>query len=93
MEESKKCSFCKMKFRLYLLKEYEKSNHYNLGSIYICKVCLKNVDIKDYQETIRDKYTANSLRCDNRKNGIYDEKTVELQLLLIKLKREVKNGI
>jgi uncharacterized CHY-type Zn-finger protein len=93
-ESFKKCSFCKMKYRINSLKEFKKSNHYNfLGSIYVCKVCLKNVDVENYKETLRDKYIANTFRCENRKNGINDEQTVQLQLLLVKLKREIKNEI
>lgn len=88
----RKCSFCKMKYRIELLKTFNKNTFKSLGSIFVCRVCEKKVDIKQYQEESRDKYTINELRYKNRIEGIdTTDELLQIQLLNIKLKREI-NG-
>jgi uncharacterized CHY-type Zn-finger protein len=92
-EQFKKCSFCKCKFKANSLKEFRKNNYKSLGSVFICKVCEKKVDIKEYQSKSTDNYVINELRYKNKINYGIDStnEILELQLLNIKLKREIKN--
>lgn len=89
----KKCSFCKFKFNESILKEYRKNNYLSLGSIFVCKVCEKKIDIQEYQSKSLDNYVINSLRYKNKiKHGlISNDNLLEIQLLNIKLKRQIKN--
>jgi predicted metal-binding protein len=82
-----------MNYRIELLKSFNKNTFESLGSIFVCRVCEKKVDIKKYQEESRDKYTINELKYRNKKNGIQNspEELLKIQLLNIKLKREL-NG-
>lgn len=88
----KKCSFCKQKHKIVNLTEYRKNDYLSLGYVYICKVCVKKVDLKEYQSKSTDNYVLNSLRYKNKiNNGIESTKELlDLQLLNIKLKRELK---
>lgn len=92
-EKFKKCSFCKCKFNENSLKEFRKNNYLSLGSIFVCKVCEKKNDIKEYQSRSTDNYVVNSLRYKNKINYGIDstDEMLEIQLLNIKLKRELKN--
>ncbi len=93
MEEAfKKCSFCKCQYKETSLKEFRKNNYLSLGSIFVCKVCEKKVDIKEYQERSTDNYVVNSLRYKNKINYGIDstDEMLEIQLLNIKLKRELR---
>ncbi len=88
----KKCSFCKCQFKETSLKEYRKNNYKSLGSVFLCKVCEKKVDIKEYQSRSTDNYVINELRYKNKINYGIDStnEMLELQLLNIKLKRELR---
>jgi len=92
-EQFKKCSFCKCQFKETSLKEFRKNDYLSLGSIFVCKVCENKVDVKEYQSRSTDNYVVNSLRYKNKINYDIDStnEILELQLLNIKLKREIKN--
>jgi uncharacterized CHY-type Zn-finger protein len=92
-EQYKKCSFCKCQYKANSLKEFRKNDYRSLGSVFICKVCENKVDIKKYQSKSTDNYVVNSLRYKNKINYGIDSTNdiLELQLLNIKLKRELKN--
>lgn len=92
-EQHKKCSFCKCQYKANSLKEFCKNDYRSLGSVFICKVCERKVDIKEYQSKSTDNYVVNSLRYKNKINYGIDSTNdiLELQLLNIKLKRELKN--
>ena len=89
----KKCSFCKRQYKSSSLVEYRKNDYLSLGYVYVCKVCEKKIDIKKYQSKSTDNYIINSLRYKNKINyGIESTKELlDIQLLSIKLKRELKN--
>lgn len=89
----KKCSFCKCQYKSSSLVEYRKNNYLSLGYVYVCKVCEKKINIKEYQLKSMDNYIVNSLRYKNKINyGIESSnELLDLQLLNIKLKRELKN--
>jgi hypothetical protein len=91
-EVFKKCSFCKMKFRISALKEYDKSDFLKIGLIHVCKVCDKKNNVKNYQSKTSDNRLISYIRYRNKKyHGVEaSEKLIELQLLQIKLKREIK---
>jgi hypothetical protein len=84
----KKCSFCKQKHKVGNLIEYRKNDYLSLGYVYVCKVCVKKIDLKQYQSKSTDNYVVNSLRYKNKiNNGIESTKyLLDLQLLNIKLK-------
>jgi hypothetical protein len=90
----KKCSFCKTQYRNDSLKLYRKNDYLSLGFIFVCKVCEKNKDIREYQLKSTDNYVINSLRYKNKINhGIESTNEIlDLQLLNIKLKRELKDA-
>jgi uncharacterized CHY-type Zn-finger protein len=89
----KKCSFCKSQYKSSSLTEYRKNNYLSLGYVYVCKVCEKKININEYQLKSTDNYIINSLRYKNKiNNGIESTKELlDLQLLNIKLKRELRN--
>ena len=89
----KKCSFCKRQYKSSSLVEYRKNDYLSLGYVYVCKVCEKKIDIKEYQLKSTDNYIINTLRYKNKINyGIESTKDLlDLQLSNIKLKRELKN--
>jgi hypothetical protein len=92
-EKFRKCSFCKCQYKANSLKEFRKNDYRSLGSVFMCKVCEKKVDIKEYQSKSTDNYVINSLRYKNKVICGIDStnEILELQLLNIKLKRELKN--
>lgn len=87
----KKCSLCKQQHNKNSLKEFRKNDYLSLGLIFVCKVCESKVD--EYQIQSKDNYVLNSLRYKNKiQHGIESTKELlEIQLLNIKLKREIKN--
>lgn len=89
-----KCSFCKSQYKIESLIKYQKNNYRSLGFIYVCKICNAKKNVKDYQSKSTDNYVVNSLKYKNKINyGIESTKELlDLQLLNIKLKREIKNG-
>jgi uncharacterized CHY-type Zn-finger protein len=89
----KKCSFCKRQYKSSSLTEYRKNNYLSFGYVYVCKVCEKKININEYQLKSTDNYIINSLRYKNKiNNGIESTKELlDLQLLNIKLKRELRN--
>ena len=90
-DDFKKCSFCKRQYKSSSLTEYRKNNYLSLGYVYVCKVCEKKIN--EYQLKSTDNYIINSLRYKNKiNNGIESTKELlDLQLLNIKLKRELRN--
>ncbi len=63
------------------------SSHFNNSfERQICKVCVKKIDIKDYQELTTDRMTKNDIRCRFKES---DENMLDLYLLNIKLKRAI----
>ena len=91
--EYRKCSKCKLNYRIELLTTFQKNNYPSCGLVYICKVCLKKFNHKEQIENSEDKYVLNELRYSNKKQNVEStEELLNLQLLNIKLKRELKNG-
>ena len=91
-EVFRKCSICKCQFKEKSLKEFRKNNYRSLGSIFVCKVCEKKIDIEEYQSRSTDNYVVNSLRYKNKINYGIDstDEILEIQLLNIKLKIELR---
>lgn len=93
IKEYKKCSFCKLQYKLSSLVVYRKNDYLSLGYIYVCKICKKKINIKEYQSKSKDNYVINSLRYKNKINYKIEstKELLDLQLLNIKLKRKLKN--
>lgn len=75
-----------MKYLPKNLTFFSSSNFNNSFKRQICKVCIKKVDIKDYQELTTDRMTKNYIRCSFKE---FNENILDLQLLNIRLKRAI----
>lgn len=75
-----------MKYSIKNLTFFKSSYFNNSFERQICKVCVKKIDIKAYQELTTDRITKNDIRCRMKESNEY---ILDLYLLNIKLKRAI----